>query len=214
MARALEPAWPRLVATSGDAWIWLADLDAADASGARARPAVRRRAGPGRRASSSTSTAAGSWPAAPALRTLLGERLGLLGPGRCASSTGRRASRRWPAAPACASTCRTPIATRSWRWPTAPRSAWTSSASGRFATWTRWRSGSSRRPSARRWRGVPADRKAEAFFAGWTRKEAYIKARGEGIGLLGAIEVALTPGDAAPAHPGGGAARRAGTLVD
>lgn len=42
---------------------------------------------------------------------------------------------------------------------------------------------------------VPAGRKAEAFFAGWTRKEAYIKARGEGIGLLGAIEVVLTPGE-------------------
>jgi 4'-phosphopantetheinyl transferase len=42
---------------------------------------------------------------------------------------------------------------------------------------------------------VAADRREEAFFAGWTRKEAYIKARGEGIGLLGAIEVALTPGE-------------------
>jgi 4'-phosphopantetheinyl transferase len=43
---------------------------------------------------------------------------------------------------------------------------------------------------------VPADRRAEAFFAGWTRKEAYIKARGEGIALLGAIEVVLSPGEA------------------
>jgi 4'-phosphopantetheinyl transferase len=42
---------------------------------------------------------------------------------------------------------------------------------------------------------VAADQKLDAFFAGWTRKEAYIKARGEGIGLLGAIEVALGPGD-------------------
>ena len=43
---------------------------------------------------------------------------------------------------------------------------------------------------------VPADEKAGAFFAGWTRKEAYIKARGDGIGLLGAIEVTLSPGEA------------------
>jgi 4'-phosphopantetheinyl transferase len=42
---------------------------------------------------------------------------------------------------------------------------------------------------------VPADRRMDAFFAGWTRKEAYIKARGEGIGLLGAIDVALSPGE-------------------
>jgi 4'-phosphopantetheinyl transferase len=35
----------------------------------------------------------------------------------------------------------------------------------------------------------------DAFFAGWTRKEAYIKARGEGIARLGEIEVALAPGE-------------------
>jgi 4'-phosphopantetheinyl transferase len=43
--------------------------------------------------------------------------------------------------------------------------------------------------------GVPADQKANAFFAGWTRKEAYIKARGDGIGMLDAIEVTLSPGE-------------------
>jgi 4'-phosphopantetheinyl transferase len=44
---------------------------------------------------------------------------------------------------------------------------------------------------------VPAGQREEAFFAGWTRKEAYIKARGEGIGLLGDIEIVLSPGEPA-----------------
>jgi 4'-phosphopantetheinyl transferase len=39
------------------------------------------------------------------------------------------------------------------------------------------------------------EHKVEVFFAGWTRKEAYLKARGEGIVLLQTVEVALAPGD-------------------
>jgi len=41
---------------------------------------------------------------------------------------------------------------------------------------------------------LPADSRLEGFFAGWTRKEALLKATGEGIGnSLRKIEVTLAP---------------------
>ena len=44
-------------------------------------------------------------------------------------------------------------------------------------------------------RTVTGLRKREGFFNGWTRKEAYLKARGEGIGDgLGQFAVSLIPG--------------------
>jgi 4'-phosphopantetheinyl transferase len=47
-------------------------------------------------------------------------------------------------------------------------------------------------------RSVSANLKNEAFFNCWTRKEAYIKARGEGLSMpLDQFEVSLAPGEAA-----------------
>jgi 4'-phosphopantetheinyl transferase len=41
---------------------------------------------------------------------------------------------------------------------------------------------------------LPAERKLEVFFSGWTRKEAYLKARGEGLGYpLDLFSVSMAP---------------------
>jgi len=47
-------------------------------------------------------------------------------------------------------------------------------------------------------RTLPKDRREEGFLNCWTRKEAYIKARGEGLSFpLDAFDVSLKPGEAA-----------------
>jgi 4'-phosphopantetheinyl transferase len=57
---------------------------------------------------------------------------------------------------------------------------------------------------------LPPDQQLQAFFACWTRKEAYIKARGQGLSIgLDTFAVSLAPGEAAqllvrdPGAPGG-----------
>lgn len=48
------------------------------------------------------------------------------------------------------------------------------------------------------WRAVPAHAKTAAFFACWTRKEAYLKAIGTGLAMpLDAFAVSLAPGEPA-----------------
>ena len=47
-------------------------------------------------------------------------------------------------------------------------------------------------------RSLPADQQREAFYCGWTRKEAYLKGRGEGLSFpLDRVEVSFAPDEPA-----------------
>ncbi|HEY0192909.1 MAG TPA: 4'-phosphopantetheinyl transferase superfamily protein [Kofleriaceae bacterium] len=46
-------------------------------------------------------------------------------------------------------------------------------------------------------RSLPADQRVEGFFACWSRKEAFIKATGEGVRQLAEFDVSLRPGQPA-----------------
>jgi 4'-phosphopantetheinyl transferase len=59
--------------------------------------------------------------------------------------------------------------------------------------------------------GLPPEQRVEAFFQCWTRKEAYLKARGEGLAApLASFEVTLAPGEPAALRNVAGDPREAG----
>ena len=188
-----DPAWPRPVATSDDAWIWLVDLDGTgDEAAAREVLSDDERARADRFVFDVHRRRFVACRAA--LRALLAERLG-----------GRPGDVRFEYGPAGKPSLAGGSAMR-FNVSHSDRYALLAVALGAElgvdiervrpmrdldAIAERVFSEGERGALARE----PGDRRVEAFFAAWTRKEAYIKARGEGIAQLRAIEVSLASGD-------------------
>jgi 4'-phosphopantetheinyl transferase len=63
--------------------------------------------------------------------------------------------------------------------------------------------------------GLPAEHQLEAFFACWSRKEAFIKATGEGVSQLAEFDVTVSPNEPARLlRLEGESARRSWTMYD